>query len=662
MKKKILSMLLSVLLLISSSSAVFAAPSDIPFDRRSFTLETDTVDEAIEALENDLRKANNYEKVFEDYSALLDLSVQLFDISQLNMAELRKQISGFDVEYTREELDNNYQIALEQAKRIDLAIKAILDSKYADDFKKHWGEKRTGAIESITEDIPQSEFKEFTDRYFELRDSKADGTEFAALLKEEIKFSIEHGGGFGSKEIWDYCRNVAAPYYYYVNKFRNYGTHTGLMDIDGAISEITPEEPLKALSFVGKIDPRLEYAYEYLVRNKLAFLNSDSERYIGATFPFQGYGDGEVVVAYNNIIDTLIHEFGHFQSRLYKEVNGDNEAYYFNGMYNLPLDEFDSQCLELISADYYDDIYGEENADAMKFRLLTDQLLTIGDVANRTLYEMSLYNPEVYEMSDEELDKYLSNAFGEQWYLGCSFYFTNPGYYINYSFAMFVAAQVYDIYIHDKQAGIEKYFDGCSLTEGTLEEMTEKLGLVSPFDENALETLQNITDDIFMTEYCIDYDTALYYFENETYLGRLFPTTQKVSVNGGEVQTLFAYNSSGYNYIRMRDLAKLLNGTEAQFDVEYDEETYTVNIIPEQPYTPDGTAMTDEIEPVETAGQKAAGTWSLNYNSMPISAGGAVFVNGWNCYLLRGLAETGLFGFSVDYDVENNVVLISTEK
>lgn len=117
---------------------------------------------------------------------------------------------------------------------------------------------------------------------------------------------------------------------------------------------------------------------------------------------------------------------------------------------------------------------------------------------------------------------------------------------------MFNAIQVYDIFLKDKQAGIDKYFEACACEGDTYEEVTEKLGLVSAFDDNAAEYLKSITNDIFKTEYGIDYDTALDYFENGTYLGKVFPTEQKVSVNGGEAQKLIAYNRGGFNYIKIQ--------------------------------------------------------------------------------------------------------------
>ena len=228
---------------------------------------------------------------------------------------------------------------------------------------------------------------------------------------------------------------------------------------------------------------------------------------------------------------------------------------------------------------------------------------------------------------------------------------------MRYSVAMFNAIQVYDIFLKDKQAGIDKYFEACACEGDTYEEVTENLGLVSAFDDNAAQYLKNITNDIFKTEYGIDYDTALDYFENGTYLGKVFPTEQKVSVNGGETQKLIAYNRGGFNYIKIRDLAKLLNGTSSQFDVEYDETVGKINIVTGKPYTANEND-TDEIAEVKTAGQKAAGTYSLCRNGENVRFGGMIFVNGYNCFLLRGLAENKVLGINVDYEEETNTVLI----
>lgn len=116
----------------------------------------------------------------------------------------------------------------------------------------------------------------------------------------------------------------------------------------------------------------------------------------------------------------------------------------------------------------------------------------------------------------------------------------------------------------------------------------------------------------------------------------------------------------GFNYIKIRDLAKLLNGTSSQFDVEYDETVGKINIVTGKPYTANEND-TDEIAEVKTAGQKAAGTYSLCRNGENVRFGGMIFVNGYNCFLLRGLAETRCLGLMLTMTKKRTPVLIYTE-
>ena len=131
-----------------------------------------------------------------------------------------------------------------------------------------------------------------------------------------------------------------------------------------------------------------------------------------------GSEDSEIVAfGDNDVMRTLIHEFGHYQNFFGKEV--DSEDYYFGTAHSSPIVEFDSQMFELIATDYYDEIYGD-NAGAMKFDTLVScfQIVTSATMA---YFENSLYNDNVLKMSDEDLDKALTNQFGEEWYKTCQF-------------------------------------------------------------------------------------------------------------------------------------------------------------------------------------------------------------------------------------------------
>lgn len=669
--KRVISAILSLSMLAVSVTAVFAAPSDIPYDERTVTVDIDSINSAVDTLHSDLKKSNNKDKVFEDYNTLLDIASRNGDVRQINMIELEKLNYDIPSSYDRDFLNENIDSAVKYGNKIKMAVKSILDSRYAKDFTEYWGEDKTEHIKGMhdnTEGFRKD--KSFYDRYFALLDADADSIEFTKLLKELIIYNssiareygydnyidclyAENNTGFTTEDVMNYVENTAGDYYYYVNKFKNYGSYLGLDKTDESVNV---KDPLTALSYVEKIDPSMKSAYEHLVKNKLLFLGT-TDKMRGATAAMPSYGDAGIIVSGNGAMQTLIHEFGHYQSFINTEFN--SEDLFFGVQYDTNIQEFNSQAFELISTGYYGDIYGE-NADGMKFRTIISLMQQLSNVTIPAAVEITLYSNDITQKSDEDLNNMLKSGFGEEWYKQCSYFFINEGVYIDYSLMLFNAIQLYDIYLKDSSEGIKKYIEACSYQGGSYNELTERLGLVSAFSENAGEYLEQITDDIFKTEYNMDYKTALDYFENKTYLGKVTPTAQRVSVNGGSTQTLYAYNSNGFNYIRIRDLAMLLNGTEKQFDVEYDESAYTVNIITNKPYSSDGTEMT-QIEEIKTAGQKNNGTFTLMRDGEPVLSGGAMFINGWNCYLLRGLVERGILDLKIDYDAENDVVMIWTK-
>ena len=233
MKKRIISILLALSMTVSAGAAVLAAPSDIPFEQRTMAVDTVKADKAIEAFESDLKKSNNYDKVFEDYKSLMDLSVEILDIMTLNWAETEKLNNGMNVTSTRDELNKNYNECTEYREKIDELVKSILESKYADEFKKYWGDDKTEKVQNMS-GIADMAAKEFNDRYYELLNKNADGKEFASLLKEVIAHNkndeeLDEETAERLHKIINYCNSIS-DYGYYVNKFNNYGAHLGLTD------------------------------------------------------------------------------------------------------------------------------------------------------------------------------------------------------------------------------------------------------------------------------------------------------------------------------------------------------------------------------------------------------------------------------------------------
>lgn len=67
------------------------------------------------------------------------------------------------------------------------------------------------------------------------------------------------------------------------------------------------------------------------------------------------------------------------------------------------------------------------------------------------------------------------------------------------------------------------------------------------------------------------------------------PTSSKVLVNG-EVVAFDAYNINGSNYFKLRDLAKILSGTEKQFEVTWNNENKAIELISDKAYTAVGVS------------------------------------------------------------------------
>lgn len=678
MKKQVTAFIAAVSILVSVLSvnvSVFAEQSNVPYDERTVAVEVDKINEAIKTFSEDLKKPNNNDKVFEDYYILLDLAARNGDIHTMNLIELEKLNYGMETGYNREYLDKNYADAVSYGEDIKSVIKSVLSSQYADDFKEYWGEERTARVESAGKKEQSEENSEkekgFYDKYYELLNNGGTSIEFTKLLRDQIEYNnqkakgsefnnyldwifAENNADFTTEDIGKFAENTA-DYYYYVNKFKSYISNHSDNEYTGEY--IPVENPLEKLAYVGKIDEKLKDDYEYLVHNGLCSINI-GENNRGFTSSLPSYGDAAIFVSGSDVMQPLIHEFGHYQSFMSTEINSEDR--YFGYLYGADTQEINSQTFELISLDYYDEIYGGD-AELRKITILTGYMQSISGISSLAAFECAIYNQNFSreKINDEEFDKLIRSYLGENWFVSGQQLFLSPGNCINYAITMFDALQIYDLYLEDNEAGLDKYFEACSYDKGSYSDVTEKLGLESAFSESAAEVLKTVTNDIFKNLYEVDYDTALNYFENETYIGKVFPTNQKVSINGGEPQTLFAYTSGDYNYIGVRDLAMLLNGTSSQFDVEYDTETSTINIISDKPYAPDGSES-KVMADIKTAGQKAVGTYFLQRDGQVMSVGGMVYVNGHNYFRLRGLAEMGIVDIAVDYDEKTNTVLINT--
>ena len=64
-------------------------------------------------------------------------------------------------------------------------------------------------------------------------------------------------------------------------------------------------------------------------------------------------------------------------------------------------------------------------------------------------------------------------------------------------------------------------------------------------------------------------------------------------MDGKDIQ-FDAYNIDGYNYLKLRDLAYALDGSEKQFEVTWHNSNKAINLISNKTYTPVGGELSND--------------------------------------------------------------------
>jgi len=130
-------------------------------------------------------------------------------------------------------------------------------------------------------------------------------------------------------------------------------------------------------------------------------------------------------------------------------------------------------------------------------------------------------------------------------------------------------------------------------------------------------------------------------------------TFQKVLLNGQEVK-VGSYLINERNYVKLRDMAALLNGTGSQFNVDWDEATGNVIVMTGSPYQ----KLAGDLSPLmggKITGQKGNINLLLNGQAKQIET---VLINENNYLQLRQLGS--LIGLGVDWDEATGAILLAT--
>ena len=133
------------------------------------------------------------------------------------------------------------------------------------------------------------------------------------------------------------------------------------------------------------------------------------------------------------------------------------------------------------------------------------------------------------------------------------------------------------------------------------------------------------------------------------------PSTDKLTVDGKLIE-MPVYKIHGNNYYMLRRLAYALSGTDAQFDVDWDEQMRQVTLTKNKPYTPVGGETDSFNLTMEGAMLTDA---SISLNGQPLTP--TVYnIKDNNFFKLRDLAQA--LDFGVEWDNTNRTVQINTKR
>ena len=132
-------------------------------------------------------------------------------------------------------------------------------------------------------------------------------------------------------------------------------------------------------------------------------------------------------------------------------------------------------------------------------------------------------------------------------------------------------------------------------------------------------------------------------------------SSQKLTVNGKAVNCE-KYNVDGSNYFKLRDLAYVLNGTDAQFNVTYDAASRTMQVTTGEPYHPTGTEL--NLSGGDKSSTSVASTQTLMIDGVKHTDITAYNIGDNNYFKLRDLNK--LLGFGLEYNDTTRTMLITT--
>ena len=438
------------------------------------TVDIDDVNEDIRNLLEDIKKPDNEKAVGNDIDILLNYADTASDAMTYKCIESYLDWNNYNLECEYEDLSETFYVVRDA---IGYAFAKGSKSQYSELFSELTDED---SIEYYTQkgmnlsriegyaSVDYNVTDENIDSYFDVAydDSLSDDEKNikCAEIYLEILSNIDPENYYEnynrdytpddilrlSKKVGEKIKPVVSELYDRLeeNKYSD----------DVFESPVLFDDPLKKLNeYAEKLSADIGKSANRLVNEELYTIASGDNCYTGSftsdlptdnTALIYIYTDG----SYNDM-SAAIHEFGHFHA----SFSDDTNAYLTET--NLDVAEIQSQGMELMFMQFYDEIYGEQS-EAMKLIKLCDLAdvvvsgFQVGEFEYRALSQAE-------ELTPEEVLKLYKDIMGDDaesypfYYM--SHIFEAPGYYISYGVSALAALDMLDDIRSDPAAALGKY-------------------------------------------------------------------------------------------------------------------------------------------------------------------------------------------------------------
>ncbi len=264
------------------------------------------------------------------------------------------------------------------------------------------------------------------------------------------------------------------------------------------------ENTLKKLAAATIADtaPETISSWTYMTKMELYdFTASENKMNSSFVAEFYSYGDGFMFIdAYGDLLsdlDTVLHEFGHYNALFYYDDNKIGSS----TINNYDLLETHSQCFELISLPSVEKVLNKymlgDYYQSYAYNLILNSVWAMLSNSLFDRFEYVVYSSDVQTLTESRLEEIFNEACADYWpnmnydYYDISHLFIAPGYCISYAVSMAFASEIWA-----SANPVDNYLNVVSYGAGHyLSEVYNGVGLPNPLlPESISEVAKEYTD------------------------------------------------------------------------------------------------------------------------------------------------------------------------